>query len=211
MEGKILKTGTTTVGLVCKDAVILAADKKMTFGGMMVASTKVDKVLLINEDFAVTTAGNVSDIQLFVKILKAQVKLDELRKGKKLKTKEVANFLSSVIYSSARQFIPSLTGFLLAGRDNNGLHLFELGADGSIMEYDDFVSDGSGMMYATGVLESGWKKDMSTEEATKLVVKAISASMQRDTASGGGIDVVVISKDGVKKVLTKQLDTKLTL
>ena len=211
MEGKVLKTGTTTVGIVCKDAVILAADKKTTFGGMMVASTKTEKVLILNEDLAVTTAGSVSDIQLFVKLLKAQVKLDELRKNKKLKTKEVTNFLASVIYSSARQYIPSLTGFLVGGRDIEGTHLYELGSDGSIMEFDDFVSDGSGMMYATGVLESGWKKDMSLDEGMKLAVKAVSASMQRDTASGGGIDVVAITKDGIKKVLTKQLDTRLTL
>lgn len=211
MEGKILKTGTTTIGIVCKDGVILAADKKMTFGGMIVASTKTEKVLIINEDFAVTTAGNVSDIQLFVKLLKAQVKLDELRKNKKLKTKEIANFLASIMYSSARQFVPSITGFLLAGRDSEGTHLYELGADGTVIEYEEFVSDGSGMMFATGVLEAGWKKDIPLDEGIKLAVKAVSASMQRDTASGGGIDVVTITKDGVKKVLTKQLDTKLTL
>lgn len=211
MEGKILKTGTTTVGIVCKDGVVLAADKKATLGGMIVASTKMEKVLIINEEIAVTTAGSVSDIQLFVKLLKAQIKLDELRKNKKLKTKEVVNFLASVVYGSARQYIPSVTGFLLGGRDNEGTHLYELGSDGSIMEYDDFVSDGSGMMYATGVLESGWKKDMSVEEGIKLAFKAVSASMQRDTASGGGIDIVTVTKDGIKKVLTKQLDTKMTM
>ena len=211
MEGKVLKTGTTTVGIVCKDGVVLAADKKATLGGMIVASVKMDKVLIINEDFAVTTAGSVSDIQLFVKLLKAQVKLDELRKGKKLKTKEVANFLASVIYGSARQFVPSVTGFLMGGRDSEGTHLFELGGDGSILQYDEFVADGSGMMFALGSLESNWKKDISVEEGVKLAVKAVSASIQRDTASGGGIDVVTITKDGVKKVLTKQLDTKLTL
>lgn len=211
MEGKVLKTGTTTVGIVCKDSVVLAADKKATLGGMIVASTKMEKVLIINEEVAVTTAGSVSDIQLFVKLLKAQIKLDELRKNKKLKTKEVVNFLASVVYGSARQFIPSVTGFLLGGRDNEGTHLYELGSDGSIMEYDDFVSDGSGMMYAIGVLESGWKKDMSVEEGVKLAFKAVSAAMQRDTASGGGIDVVTVTKEGIKKVLTKQIDTKLTM
>lgn len=206
-----MKTGTTTVGIVCKDGVVLAADKKMTFGGMIVATTKTDKVLVINEDFAITTAGNVSDIQLFIKLLKAQVKLDELRKNKKLKTKEVANFLASVIYSSARQYIPSLTGFLIGGKDSEGFHLYELGADGTVMPYEDFVADGSGMMFAIGVLESVWKKDMSVEETVKLAVKAVSSAMQRDTASGGGIDIVTITKDGVKKAFTKQLDTRLTL
>ncbi len=209
MEGKVLKTGTTTLGIVCKDAIILAADKKAT-GGNFVASVKMDKVIAINDDFALTTAGTVSDIQLFVKLIKAQVKLDELRKGKKLKMKEIVNYLANVMYSGARQYFPAITGFLIAGRDNEGLHLYELNFDGSIAKHEDFVADGSGMMYAIGVLESSWKKDLSIDEATKLAIKAISASIQRDTASGGGIDVMVISKDGVKKVFTKQLDTRIT-
>ena len=210
MEGKVLKTGTTTVGIVCKDGVILAADKKVT-SGYLIASTKMEKVLIINEDIALTTAGTVSDIQLFVKLLKAQIKLDELKKNQKLKTGEVVNFLASVMYSSARQYIPAITGFLMAGRDVHGTHLYELNADGAILQHEEFVCDGSGMPYATGVLEAGWKKDMSVEEGIKLVVKAISASIQRDIGSGGGIDIVTVTKDGIKKVYSKQLDTKLVM
>lgn len=210
MEGKVLKTGTTTIGIVCKDGVILAADKKATLGGIIVSSTKMEKVVTINEDFAVTTAGTVSDIQLFLKLIKAQVKLDELRKNKKLKTKEIVNFLASIMYSSARQYIPAMTGFLLAGRDSEGTHLYELNFDGSICECEEFTADGSGMTFALGVLEANWKKDLSLEEGIKLAVKTISSAVQRDTGSGGGVDVVAITKEGVKKVFTKQLDTRLT-
>ena len=105
--------------------------------------------------------------------------------------------------------IPGITGFLFAGVDMEGFHLYQLGADGSIAKYDDFVTDGSGMMYATGVLEGNYKKDLSVDEGIQLAVKAISASMERDTASGGGLDVVIITKDGTKKAMSKQLETKL--
>ncbi len=207
------KTGTTNVGIVCKDGIILAADRKVTLGGMIVANKKFEKVIIINEDLAMTMAGLVSDVQLIIKIIRAQVKLDELKRGKKIKVIEAANLLANLVYNNARKFsaIPGVTGFLFGGRDKEGFYLYELGMDGSLNKYDDYTTTGSGMMFATGVLEANYKEDLSVEEGLKLAVKAINASIQRDTASGSGIDVVAITKDGVKKVFSKQLDTKLTL
>ncbi|HZX12007.1 MAG TPA: proteasome subunit beta [Candidatus Nanoarchaeia archaeon] len=211
MEHQLFKTGTTTVGIVAKDGIILAADKKMTLGGQIVSSKKMEKVLLLNEEMALTVAGNVSDIQLLVKLIKAQVKLEELRKGKKVKVKEAANLLANLVYNNIRKMsmIPGITGFLFGGKDNEGFHLFQLGYDGSVTKYDDYVTDGSGMMFATGVLEAGYVKDVSMDEAVKLATKAVSAAMERDTGSGGGIDIVSITKEGARKIMTKQLESKL--
>ena len=211
MEPMLFKTGTTTLGMVCKDGIVLAADKKMTLGGQIVSSKKFEKVLILNDQMAITFAGLVSDVQLLVKLIKAQLRLEELRKGKKVKIKEAANMLGNLVYNNVRKMsmIPGITGFLFAGVDMEGFHLYQLGADGSIAKYDDFVTDGSGMMYATGVLEGNYKKDLNVDEGIQLAVKAISASMERDTASGGGLDVVIITKDGTKKAMSKQLETKL--
>ena len=81
---KLKTTGTTTIGLICKDGIVLAADKKMTLGGQIVSSKKFEKIVIITEDLAMTFAGLVSDVQLITKLIKAQIKLDELKKGKKL-------------------------------------------------------------------------------------------------------------------------------
>jgi len=211
-EHKLAKTGTTTVGIVCKDGIILAADRKMTLGGMIVSNKKFQKVIILNEELALTIAGLVSDIQLLVKLIKAQIKLDELRKGKKIKVKEVANLLSNLVYSNARKFssIPGITGFLLGGKDNEGFYLYELGMDGSLTKFDDYATDGSGMLFATGVLEANYKQNMTIDEGVKLAVKAINASIQRDTASGCGVDVITITKDGTTKAFEQSLDTRLS-
>ncbi len=211
-EMKLLKTGTTTVGIVCKDAVILAADRKATMGDL-VSNKKMKKVVIINDSIAVTTAGLVSDIQLLIRLVRAQINLDELRKGKKLRVKEVVNLLGNLVYNNIRKFstIPGITGFLVAGRDNTGLSLYELGADGSLIKYEDYATDGSGMVFALGVLEANYKENLSVEDGVKLVVSAVNAAIQRDTNSGCGVDVVVISKDSVKEVFGKQLETKLTV
>lgn len=209
IKQKTLNTGTTTVGLVSKDGIVLGADKRVTLGGRIVANRKFEKVVLINKDIAVTTAGSVSDIQLLVKILKAQLKLLEMRRDKKITVKEVANLLGGLVYNNIRKFsmIPGITGFLLGGADNNGFYLYEIGMDGSATLYDDYATDGSGMMFATGVLESSYKPDISLKEAITLAGKAINAAIQRDTATGDGLDIVTITKKGAQKILTKEITT----
>ena len=203
----IKKTGTTTVGLVCKDGVILAADKRATAGSMVVAK-KTDKIQLITDKIAVTTAGTVSDIQLLIRIVRAQLKLEELRKGSEPKVKESANFMASLVYNNIRKMsmIPGIAHFLFAGVDKEGVKLYDIFPDGSLSEIDDYVSSGSGSVFAYGVLEAGYKHNLSVDEGTVLAVKSINAAMQRDTASGQGIDVIAITKDGVKKVFNKMVD-----
>lgn len=210
---KLHKTGTTTVGLVCKDGIVLAADKKVTLGGMIVSSKKFEKIVVINEDLAMTVAGLVSDIQLLTKLIKAQIKLDELRKGTRISVKEAANLLANLVYNNVRKYsaIAGVTGFLFGGRDKEGFYLYELGMDGSLTRFEDYATDGSGMVFATGVFEANYKENMSIEEGVKLAVSAVSAAIQRDTGSGSGIDVVTITKDGTKKVWTKLLDTRISV
>ena len=203
-------TGTTTLGMVCKDGIVIAADRKMTLGGQIVSSKKFEKAIILSDDIAITIAGLVSDAQLLVRLIKAQIKLDELKKGKKLKIREVANMLANLVYANVRKYstIQGITGFLLGGKDHEGFYLYEMGMDGSLTKFDDYVTDGSGMLFATGVLEANYKEDMTIEEGVKLAIKAVSASMQRDTASGAGMDVITITKEGTKRVFSKQLDNK---
>ena len=206
MTKEILQSGTTTLGIVCKEGIVLAADRRATLGGRIVAHKKTQKIAVLNDEMAVTWAGSVSDVQLLTKIIKAQIRLIELRRNKKLKVKEVANLLGSLLYSNMRQFFSGVAAFLLAGKDDQGTFLYELGPDGSVMSHDDYVTDGSGMMYATGVREANYRKDISMVEGIRLGVKAVNASMQRDAASGNGIDVYTITKDGVKKVFEKEVN-----
>lgn len=209
MNQDVMKTGTTTVGIVCKDGVILGADRRAS-AGYMVADKKAQKVIKINDEMAITIAGLVSDAQLISKIIRAQLKLLEVRKCKKSTVKQAANLLAGLVYNNVRRMsmIMSLVGFLLAGKDDKGFHLYNIGIDGSLSEMEDYVCDGSGMMFATGVLESSYKKNMSIDEGVKLAVQALNAALQRDIATGNGIDILAITKDGVNFVLRKEIEYK---
>lgn len=205
------KTGTTTLGVVCKDGVILATDKRMTLGGggmpLFVAHKKADKVFLLNERIGVTTAGNVSDIQYTLKITKSELKIKKLRTKTDPSVKETANLFGMIAYEAIRRFSPviAITGFIIGGMDDKGSGLYQIDPDGSVIEHKNYVADGSGMIVAYGVLEDSWKENMGVEEGTKLAIRAVNAAMQRDTGSGEGIDVVVIDKNGAKKVVEEEV------
>ncbi|MBN2368638.1 proteasome subunit beta [Candidatus Woesearchaeota archaeon] len=210
MKNEVLKTGTTTVGIVAKDCIILGADKRATAGNF-IAGKKVDKIQPVSDKMALTTAGSVSDIQLLVKLIKAELSLRELRTNRFNKVSEAANLVAGLVYSSIRRMsmIPGIVHFLFAGHDEEGgLKLYDIFPDGSISEVEDFVSSGSGSMFAFGVFDSQYKKDMTKDEGVDLVIRAINSALQRDSASGDGLDVVVIDNKGVHKVMTKDLRIK---
>ncbi|MDP3990291.1 MAG: proteasome subunit beta [archaeon] len=205
-----LKTGTTTVGIVCKDGIVLAADMRATAGTMIVDKT-AEKVHILSDDFAVTWAGTVSEAQLLTRLTRAELKLKEVRTSKKPTTKEAANLIGGLLYSTIRRpsMLPGIAHFLLAGKDVDGVHLYDLFPDGSVTLIKDYVSSGSGSVFAYGVLEIQHNKNMNVEEGVKLAVRAVNTALQRDSCSGNGINVVVVTSKDIKHVMHKEVSMSL--
>jgi proteasome beta subunit len=210
VDDKELKTGTTTLALHCKDGVVLAADKRAT-SGYLISHKKFDKIINISDNIAVTVAGTVSDVQLLAKYIRAELKLKVIRTERETSVKEAANLLSMMVYNNIRKMsmIPGISHFIVGGKDEEGFHVYDLAPDGSIVDVDDYTTSGSGSVMVYGVLETLYKENMSVEEGVKLAVKSINAAVQRDIASGNGINIVSITKDGVNKELSKEITTKI--
>ncbi len=206
METKMLKTGTTTLGIVCKGGVVLATDTRATAGHMIV-DKRAEKLHIINDNVAVTIAGSVSEAQLLIKLIRAELKLKEVRTKKMPTIKESANLLGGLLYSTLRRMsmFPAVAHFIMGGKDDTGSHLYDLFPDGSVTRIPDYVSSGSGSVFAYGVLESHWNANLSIEEGKELALKAVNAALQRDSASGNGIEIAVVTSEKVEKVLKKEL------
>lgn len=202
--------GTTTVGIVCTDGIVLAADKRASAGNF-IASKDTDKIHKISPNMAVTMAGLVSDAQLIVKLARAELSLKKIRNQKEAVVKEAANLVANILYQNIRKFstVPGIVSFLLGGKDKYGYSLYELGIDGSLSDIKRFVSTGSGSYMAYGVMETLYKEEFTVKEGVELAMKSISAAMQRDMATGEGIDVFVIDPSGVKKVIGKKIVAEL--
>jgi len=209
---EIIKTGTTTVGIVCKDGIVLAADKRATTG-YLVANKKTQKIYNITDKIAVTIAGTASDAQLIVKLAQSELRLKKIRTGKDPSVREAATLIARMVYSNIRKMsmVPGLSHFVLGGVDEDGCYLYDIFMDGTISLCEDYMSSGSGSVMAYGVLETLYKKGISIEEGIKLAVKCINAAVQRDIASGEGIDVVTVTKTGIKRVLEREISTKIEL
>lgn len=192
------KKGTTTIGIVYKDGVILAADRRASMGHLV--ANVLPKILEVTPWIALTTAGSVSDAQMLHKYLKAELNLYRLERDKEPTLDAASNLLANIIYSGAKGFFPYLVYLLMGGKAEDGsFKLFSLFMDGSSLS-ETYVAAGSGMELAYGVLESEYKKDLPEAAAVELAIKAVHTATKRDIFSGNGIDVVRINKDGVKWV-----------
>ena len=208
LKNSILKTGTTILGIVCKDGVVMASDRQST-AGTLVMSKNSEKTKKVNDYLLVSGCGTVSDIQRVEKILPAELKLKELRSKSRPSIKQAASLLSNISYSGIRQpsMIPQQAGFLLGGFNEDGTtELYSIEPAGSVVKVEDYDANfGSGMPYVLGLLERQYKKGLNVKEGVELAKEAIKSSTQRDTGSGYGIDVFTITKDGIKKAVEQEI------
>jgi len=194
---KELKTGTTTVGLIFKDGVVIAADKKSTMG-YMVDSKVSKKIYKIDSHIGMTIAGSVGDAYALVRILKAQFSLYKLERGS-ITMQAASTLLSNILHGS--KWYPYMNQFILAGFDRRGAHIYSFDPLGGFDTFDKYYSTGSGSPFAYGALESEFKENMPLEDAIKLAVKSVKVAIERDIASGGkGITVAVVTKDGFEEL-----------
>ncbi|MEM5805075.1 MAG: archaeal proteasome endopeptidase complex subunit beta [Candidatus Aenigmatarchaeota archaeon] len=195
---EIRKTGTTTVGLVCKDGVVLAAEKKSTLG-YLVASKESQKILPVDDHIALTIAGASGDAQALARYMRAELKLFSIQHARKISVKGATILLSNILQSGRWSFVPYMVQLIIAGYDDEGPAIFSLDAIGGWEEEKKFFSTGSGSPIALGVLEDAYKDGITTEEGAKLALRAIKAAIERDIGSGGSaIDVATITKSGIK-------------
>lgn len=202
MEIKKLESGTTTVGIVCNNAVVLGAERKATMG-YLVASKYAHKILRVDEHIGMTIAGLVGDAQALDRYIKAELRLYRLKEERKIPVKAAAHLIANILYS--RRFYPYFVQLVVGGHDGKP-QLFSLGPDGSVLEEKEYFSTGSGSPMAFGVLEDKYKKGMTVDDAKKLVVRAIRSAIERDIASGGsGIDVAIVDSRGFHRVSAEEI------
>ncbi len=192
MEAKERK-GTTTIGLLAKDGVVLASERRATMG-YLVANKETQKVFQIQPYMWLTTAGSVADAQVLVRMMKVQTNLYQLDRGVPMSVSAAATLLSNILHEN--KIVPYYVQLLLGGYDESP-RLYSLDALGSVLP-EKMVATGSGSPIAYGVLEEYYKEGKSIDENVKIAVKALKAAMQRDVMSGNGVDVVTITEKGPK-------------
>ena len=204
-ENEVTKTGTTTLGMVCRDGVVIATETRATMG-TLIAHKDTKKLYKIDQHLALATAGLVGDLQILARYLNAEANLYRLKRDVKMPVKSAATLMSNIL--NQRKFYPYYVQLILGGYDNSGGHVFSLDAAGGAIP-DKYASGGSGSPYVYGVLEDCYKEGLSTDEGIDIAIRAITAAKNRDSASGGNINVAVITKDGYKEVSEDEIKKRL--
>jgi proteasome beta subunit len=197
--------GTTTVGLIFKDGVVLATDKRATMG-YFIASKNAKKVYQISDRIGMTTAGGVGDAQQLVRVMTVECNLYNMRRGKSITVGAASTLLSNILNNN--RYFPYYVQLLVGGMDETGPHLFSVDAMGGATKEDDVVATGSGSPTAYGILEDRYKPGMNEEDAVSLGVRAVRAAMKRDVATGEGVSAVVITKDTYREIPEEELQKK---
>jgi proteasome beta subunit len=197
--------GTTTVGLIFKDGVVLATDKRATMG-YFIASKNAKKVYQIADRIGMTTAGGVGDAQQLVRVMTVECNLYNMRRGKSMTVGAASTLLSNILNNN--RYFPFYVQLLVGGMDETGPHLFSVDAMGGATKEDDVVATGSGSPTAYGILEDRYKPGMNEEDAVSLGVRAVRAAMKRDVATGEGVQAVVITKDSYREIPEEELQKR---
>jgi len=191
----VKKTGTTTIGLVCKDGIVFASDRRATMG-YFIASKDIDKIYAVNEHIAMTIAGGVGDAQVLIRWMKAEIKLYELKQERKIRVEAAATLLANIL--TQYKFYPFFVQLLIGGLDEKP-RLFSIDMLGGVTE-EKMTSTGSGSPIAFGVLEELFTEDCLVEANLPIAAKAVRAAIRRDAGSGENVDLCTITKSGFRRL-----------
>lgn len=200
-----LRTGTTTIGMVARDGVVLATEHRAT-AGTMIANRSAQKLFKIDQNLAITMAGYVGDGQVLTRYLKAEVSLYRLRRNAPLGVEGAATLLANIL--NGNRYYPYLAWMIVGGVDPKGGHIYSVDPGGGSIE-DKFVSVGSGSPFAYGVIEEGYSREISVSDGVDLAIRGLTVAMKRDSASGDGYAVTTITAKEYHELSEDEINKRL--
>ncbi|MCU0858982.1 MAG: archaeal proteasome endopeptidase complex subunit beta [Thermoplasmata archaeon] len=203
-DDEMVKKGTTTIGLVCKEGVVLATEMRATMG-TLIAHKTTQKLFKIDDNLGLTVAGTVGDAQTLARYITAEVELYKLKRGQPMSVKSAATLTSNILAGS--RYYPYWVGLIIGGVDHEGSHVYSLDMVGGAIP-DEYVTTGSGSPYVYGVLEDHFQKGMSMSDSLDLAIRALHAAMKRDSASGDGMAIVSITPEGFSLLDEKEIQKR---
>ena len=184
--------GATAVGITYNDGVLLAAEKRVSYGNFVV-NKNTKKTFNVTDHVGAACAGMVADMQVLVRQVGALSKIRKLETRRNVEPNSVAKLMSVIMFE--RRYFPLLTQVVVGGVTTGKPEIYTLDPLGSVLP-DRYAAVGTGAEMALGVMDAEFNENLDEEKATNLALKSIRSSIQRDSASGDGIDILIINKNG---------------
>lgn len=190
--------GATVVGISYNDGVILAADKRVSFGNFVV-NKNIKKTFTVTDYVGAACAGMVADMQVLVRQVEALAKIRKLETRREVPPNSIAKLMSVIMFE--RRYFPLLTQVIVGGI-NEKPEIYTLDPLGSVLP-DDYAAVGTGAEMALGIMDAEFKPNMSEEKVRELATRAIRSAIARDAASGDGIDILYVTRTGHREEVIK--------
>ena len=186
--------GATAVGISYENGVVLASEKRVSYGNFVV-NKNTKKTFSVTNQVGAACAGMVADMQVLVRQVGALAKIRKLETRRNVAPNSIAKLMSVIMFE--RRFFPLLTQVIVGGIEIKP-EIYTLDPLGSVLP-DKYASVGTGAEMALGILDAEYIPNMAEEKARELAVKAIKSSIQRDSASGDGIDLLAVTTKGARE------------
>jgi proteasome beta subunit len=186
--------GATVVGISYNDGVILAADKRVSFGNFVV-NKNIKKTFTVTDHVGAACAGMVADMQVLVRQVEALAKIRKLETRREVPPNSIAKLMSVIMFE--RRYFPLLTQVIVGGI-NEKPEIYTLDPLGSVLP-DNYAAVGTGAEGALGIMDAEFKPNMSEEAVSELASRAIRSATQRDASSGDGIDILFVTRTGYRE------------
>lgn len=184
------KTGTTIVGLIYKDGIVLGADTRAT-GGTEVVDKNCEKIHYLAPNIWCCGAGTAADTEKTTELIASNLELLRLSTGTPSRVVTALTLTKRMLYKYQGHVSAAL---IIGGTDCNGAHLYSIHPHGSTQRLP-YTTMGSGSLAAMAVFETRFTEDMEEDKAVELVRDSIRAGIFNDLGSGSNIDVTVIRND----------------
>lgn len=187
--------GATAVGITYDNGVLLASERRVSYGNFVV-NKNTKKTFSVTDHVGAACAGMVADMDVLVRQVSALSKIRRLETRRNVQPNSIAKLMSVIMFE--RRYFPLLTQVIVGGITNQP-EIYTLDPLGSVLP-DRYAAVGTGAEMALGVMDADFSDTLDEEKATALALRAIRSSIQRDSASGDGIDLLIINKDGKKEL-----------
>lgn len=187
--------GATAVGITYNDGVLLASEQRVSYGNFIV-NKNTKKTFNVTDHVGAACAGMVADMQVLVRQVSALSKIRKLETRRNVEPNSVAKLMSVIMFE--RRYYPLLTQVVVGGVTTGKPEIYTLDPLGSVLP-DRYAAVGTGAEMALGVMDAEFSENLDEEKATNLALRAIRSSIQRDSASGDGIDILIINKNGTSE------------
>ncbi|MBI1972723.1 archaeal proteasome endopeptidase complex subunit alpha [Candidatus Woesearchaeota archaeon] len=189
---KTVKQGTTSIGMVCKDGVVLVADKRIT--EKLVVPKSVEKIFQIDDHIGASVSGILSDGRILIERAQVIAQQHRMTYATPITTeslvKEICNLKQ--LYTQVGGARPFGVSIMFIGHGEEP-HLFITDPTGIFLEYKA-TAMGEAETEVKDMLNKEYKESLTIQEGLRLAINALKKALGKEF-SAERLDGAYINSD----------------